>query len=337
MPRTTTPPVSALLKGRHARLATALALALLAAVLWGVHRFVGWDTVAATAATIPASTWVAFACMLGLSYAARVLRLWRLLHDIDPAVRGSRVTLTFFVHNALATLLPARLGEAGMPLLARRWLGMDWAATVGALAWWRVSDLAVVGAIALALLASGARVLAPLYALALATCALPLVVFAVRTPLMRAAAGRSARVAGLVHRVLGGMPGRWTALVADLALALMAWLTKLVAFTLLLDAGLRAVGSAGPLPQPTLVAAAALAADAAGALPLPTVGGVGPFEGGIVLGLGALGVPAAHALGLAITLHGAVLGSIVASGVLALAVALPLTRRHAGAVRTRAT
>ena len=44
---------------------------LLAAVAWGVQRFVGWDTVATTATQIPSADWLAFTAFLLLSYLAR--------------------------------------------------------------------------------------------------------------------------------------------------------------------------------------------------------------------------------------------------------------------------
>jgi uncharacterized membrane protein YbhN (UPF0104 family) len=309
---------------RHAWIALGVAVLLVAAVAWGVQRFVGWDTVATTAAAVPSSAWLAFAALLAVSYCARALRLWRLLHDVDPRMRMAPATLVFFVHNALASFLPARLGEATMPLLARRWLDLDWAATVGALAWWRTSDLAVLAALALALIATGATVLAPLYALALAACAVPVVVVALRGALLRfvdahaPGRGGEAAWAHLTRRVLAGMPARLRAVVADLGLALLSWTTKLAAFALLMRAALQATGEAPP--PLTLLAAAGLAGDAGGALPLPTLGGVGPFEAGIVLGLGALGVDARPAVAIGLTLHGALLLSIAATGLVALAI-----------------
>lgn len=316
------------LQDAHARLALAIALVLLVAVLWGVDRFVGWRTVAATAADIPLRAWLAFAALLAASYAARVARLWRLLLDIDRRVHGPRAACVFFVHNALASLLPARLGEAAMPLLARRWLGVDWAATVGALAWWRLSDLAVLAALALGLLAAGATVLAPLYALALAACAVPFVAYALRSTLIGyidSRAHHGARWQRLLQRVLAGMPARLTALAADLSLALIAWATKLAGFALLMQGALAAAGSHVP-PLP-LLAAAGLAGDAAGGLPMPTLGGVGPFEAGIMLGLTTLGIDARGALALGITLHGALLMTIIAGGVLGAGLGLALERR----------
>jgi len=318
------------LQDTHTRIALAIALVLLVAVLWGVDRFVGWRTVAATAADIPLRAWLAFAALLAASYAARVARLWRLLLDIDRRVRGSRAACVFFVHNALASLLPARLGEAAMPLLARRWLGVDWAATVGTLAWWRLSDLAVLAALALALLAAGATVLAPLYALALAACAVPFVAYALRSTLMgylerRAQTGHGGRWYRLLQRVLAGMPARLTALAADLGLASIAWTTKLAGFALLMQGALAAIGDHVP-PLP-LLAAAGLAGDAAGGLPMPTLGGVGPFEAGIMLGLTTLGIDARGALALGVTLHGALLVSIIAGGVLGAAIGVALERR----------
>ena len=93
----------------------------------------------------------------------------------------------------------------------------------------------------------------------------------------------------------------------------------------------------GPLPPWPLLAAAGLAGDASGALPLPTLGGIGPFEAGVVLGLTALGVDARAALAIGVTLHGGVLATIVVTGVVALAVGLARERRpHAHGVVTGA-
>jgi uncharacterized membrane protein YbhN (UPF0104 family) len=314
-------------KDPHALLALAIAAVLVAAVLLGVERFVGWGTVAATAGRVRWTTWAGFASLLGLSYAARALRLWRLLHDLDERARVSRAATVFVVHNARATLLPARLGEAAMPLLARRWVGVDWAATLGALAWWRLSDLAIVATLALGLLAAGATVLAPLYALALAACALPFAVFVLRAGLLRklgAHASADPRWRTLLRRVLGGMPARARSLTADLALAALAWGAKLAAFAALMRGALG--GVAPDIPPLPLLAAAGLAGDAGGALPMPTLGGIGPFEAGIVLGLAALRIDTAAALAIGVTLHGAVLVSIVATGLAALACGLLLER-----------
>ena len=60
---------------------------------------------------------------------------------------------------------------------------------------------------------------------------------------------------------------------------------------------------------------------------MPTLGGIGPFEAGIVLGLTALGIDARAALAIGVTLHGAVLASIVAGGVLGAAAGVALQRR----------
>jgi uncharacterized membrane protein YbhN (UPF0104 family) len=317
------------LRDLHAAVALAVAVVLVVAVVLGVERFVGWGTVAETARDIAPAAWAGFLALLAVSYSARALRLWRLLRDLHPGARLVRAAPVFFVHNAMATLLPARLGEAAMPLLARRWVGVDWAGTIGALAWWRLSDLAIVAALALALLAAGAHVLAPLFALALAACCLPFVVFALRAPLARhlAAHPEPGRVRRLARRVVAGMPARWGALAADLALALVSWSSKLVAFTLLIQAALTAAHAT--LPPAPLLAAAAIAGDTAGAMPVPTLGGVGPFEAGIVLGLTALDVDGARALAIGVLLHGALLATIIGTGAIALVVGLVMERRSA--------
>ena len=326
------------LRDRHALVALGIALALVAAVAWGVERFVGWGSVWATARDVQAVTWELFVLLLATSYGARAVRLWRLLHDLDARARLSRAAPVFFVHNALATFLPARLGEAAMPLLARRWVGIDWAATIGALAWWRLSDLAIVAALALALLAAGASVLAPLFALALVACALPFVVFALRRPLLQrvqgVGQGATGRMRRLAARVLSGMPAHTGALAADLALALTSWCAKLAAFATLIHGALATSGA--PVPPAPLLAAAALAGDTAGALPMPTLGGVGPFEAGIVGGLTALQVDPPHALAIAVLLHGALLASIAATGALGLAAGLLNERAAQVSARHRA-
>ncbi len=312
-------------------LALAVAAALAGAAMWAVDRFVGWQAMADMAQRVPAQAWGGFGLCITLSYLARVLRLWRLLHDVEPRLRVRRVAPVFFVHNALATLLPARAGEAAMPLLARRWLGMDWAATVGALAWWRLSDLAIFAGLALALLAAGATVLAPLYAAALAACGLPFAAFVLRRPLRRAIARRAPgrALSGLALRMLDGMPAHPHALAADLVLAACAWSAKLAAFALLLHGALGAQAAhPDPLPPWPLLAAAGLAGDASGALPLPTLGGIGPFEAGVTAGLTALAVDPRTALALGVTLHGAILATIVVTGILAFALGLQGERAH---------
>jgi uncharacterized membrane protein YbhN (UPF0104 family) len=109
------------------------------------------------------------------------------------------------------------------------------------------------------------------------------------------------------------MPAHAAAIVADLALALGAWSAKIGALTLLLQAALAAADVA-PLPPAAHLAAASLAGDAAGALPLPALGGIGPFEAGVVLGLDALGIAPSLALAMAVLLHGALLASVVLTG-----------------------
>ena len=104
-----------------------------------------------------------------------------------------------------------------------------------------------------------------------------------------------------------------------------SWSAKLAAFAALIHGALSV--DAGPTPPAALLAAAALAADTAGALPMPTLGGVGPFEAGIVLGLTALQVDTARALAIGVLLHGALLGSIALTGALALIAGLALERR----------
>ena len=319
------------------RVITLLIGAMLAAALaWTVHHVVGWRAVGITALSIGASYWIGFVGLLSLSYATRVVRLWRLLRNIKPNAQLARSAAVFFVHNGFASLLPARIGEAALPLLARRWMGIDWASVIGALTWWRLVDVAVVGAIALLLLAMGADVLAPLYVFAFAACALPLIALALRRMLLRlgdTTMGGSATPAWrrFLRRALAGMPARAGAVSADLLLAITAWSTKLAAFSALIAGALQASMAAVPatvLPGLRQLAGAALAGDVAGALPTPSIAGVGPFEAGLVLGLQAVGIELAQALAVAVLLHAALLATIAVGAVSGLLGGLLLDRRR---------
>ena len=316
-------------------IAFGVAILLAVAVAWAVGRLIGWPAVFAMVTRIPASAWLAFTGLLSLSYAGRLARVFLMLREIHAPIPLSRASAVFFVHNAVSTFVPARLGETALPLLARRWAGADWAATIGVLAWWRLGDTAVVAGLVLALLAGGARTLAPLYAFALAACALPLVVFWLRGALLRQLDRRDPaghphpRWANLARRMLSGMPAHAKAVAGDLVLALCAWSAKIGALVVLLQAALE-VAHIAPLPTAAHLAAAGLAGDTAGALPLPALGGIGPFEAGVVLGLDALGIQPAPALATAVLLHGALLASVVITGCagLLLGVLLEHERAH---------
>jgi len=299
------------------RIALALGALLAITVAWGVHVVVGWNEVARLVSTLPWSTWLAFTVLIAVSYAFRVIRVWRLLRDVHAEAMLVRTIPVFFVHNALATALPARLGDAAMPVLARRWIGADWAAAIGALAWWRLGDAAVVAALAIVLIATGAQVLAPLLVVAIGACIVPFAAFGLRRPLAqwlerRAACAPGSRALAVGLRVLRGMPQHPLALAADLALASVAWTAKIASFTVLIVGALP--GTAGSSARWAQLAAAALAGDVAGALPVPTIGGIGPFEAGIVLGLAALDVAPAEALAVSVLVHGALLASIALTG-----------------------
>jgi len=314
----------------------ALAIALAIGVGVAVQRSIGWHSVLHAAAEIDAHAWLALLGLLAASYVARVVRAWHLLRNIDARSRLPHAAAVFFVHNAVLSLLPARVGEIAMPLLARRWMGIDWASTLGALAWWRVTDAAAVGALAIALIAMGVGVLAPVYALALAAGTLPFLALAARALVVRLAAREP--LAGRLHvkailaRVVSGMPVRTRAITADVALALIAWSTKIAAFTLFIAGVLQARGLDALPPWPQL-AGAALAGDVSGALPLPTLAGVGPFEAAVVLGLASLGIDSGTGLTVAVLLHAVVFAAnVLLGGAVGLAIAATMSARRAGPV-----
>lgn len=325
------PTSPASLRTLRGRAALAAAVLLTLVVLIGAQRVIGWSTVARLAGSVPAWAWSGFAvCMTG-SYFARVCRLWALLRQIGRGVRLREAASMFLVHNTLVTFVPARLGEAALPILAHRWAALDWRPVVGALAWWRLSDLTIVAALALALIALGATALRPLFIVAALACALPFIAFGLRQWLLRenrAPGGDPSSLSGvtaLARRVVRGMPGAWASLARDLALGSASWMLKIAGLTLLIAPAVMSglpVQSA-PLGWP-LLAASVLAGDAAGALPLPSLGSIGPYEAGVVSGLAASGLALEPAFAAALLVHAALLASVLAGG--AVGIGLRLTR-----------
>ncbi len=224
-----------------------------------------------------------------------------------PVIRAS------FLHGAANAVLPARMGEAVLPLALVRYSGLDLMRAVGLLLIVRLGDLLALFGIGLLLVAAldfwslsaGIRLL-------LTVVAVLLIVGVGIVPYVVRKLGRWAPrfVGGLVGRVaaagerIGGGSRVWL-----VVLTLLIWITLgLAAQTSIAAAGL-------PIDF-KLAWLASVAASLAFALPTNGIASIGPFEAAFVGVLVAAGAPAEAALAAAVHLH---LCALIAAGLAALA------------------
>lgn len=278
--------------------------AVLIAYLAVVEILVGWS---ALARALRAAGWLPVALVLaGLlaSYALRALRIRRAAGL--PRDRLPDVIRVFALYNLSNWLLPARLGEASLPLLLQRRHGLSLDRGSGVLLWLRLLDLHVIGVLAGGVvlwqfpgpwqLVGGLALLAGLL--------LP----ALGLRLMDRLARRWPRARGLAEVV----PPRLSAAGADLALAWAAWTVKLGA----LGAALSIIAG---LSYPAGMLGA-LGGDISGVLPLHAPLGAGSYEAGVLLALAPWQPELRPALAAAVQLHALLLAAALLLGGLALPV-----------------
>lgn len=278
---------------RGLALASGSALAL--ALFWIARPGSVFELVSA----LPTATVVAaFALHLGIV----AVRGWRLKVLSEGRLPGGSAFLLFATSQAASALLPWRLGEMALPPLAR------WALRArlshGAF-WWlagRFFDLYSL-ALAVSLLASGGLLPSALLVPALLLLLL-LTTGALVSPQRRLwhrgtqllPSRRWVRGALRVRRLLAELSRNPRALAGSLVLSLFSW-GLIVAFT----ASLCQAMHRGLTERQVLLAV--LGATLGAAVPLASVGNLGPLEAGFASALTVTGVPAAQALALGFALH----------------------------------
>jgi len=218
---------------------------------------------------------------------ARPSRAW-------PVVKAS------FLHNAANAVLPARIGDAALPLALRQYAGLDLMQGLGLLLVVRLSDLAVLAGFALILLGlvdiwavpTGYRM--PISMLGAVLCvSVGAVPYLMRTGGLwagRAIGRHGQRMANVAAR-LGRSSG------IDLVLlTLVIWL--------MLGLSAQAAAAAVGLKVDwTLTSLACVAASLAFASPVNGVASIGPFEAAFAGVLTSGGAPVAQAVAAAVVLH----------------------------------
>lgn len=287
-------------------------LALLAAYAALVQWLLGWQ---ALAASLLAAGWaplmLVLAGQLG-SYALRALRI-RAAEPSVPRDDLPGLLRLFTLYNLSNWLLPARLGEASLPLLLQRRYGLPLARGGGLLLWLRLLDLHVIAVLAGAVLLGldghwrGLGVVLLPAGLALPWLSLH--------GLSRLSA-RWPKLAALS----AVLPSQLPTAAVDLALAWAAWTWKLAC----LGAALALLAG---LSYPAAILGA-LGGDISAVLPLHAPLGAGSYEAGVLLALAPWQPGLKPALAAAIHLHALLLSAALLLGTLS----LPALRRRATVV-----
>lgn len=287
-------------------------LLLIALAVW-VDRELGWASLLAPWRTLTPGQLLGLALLSLISYGLRGVRLYRYF----PALLHGRFAATLrlsVLHNVANNLLPMRIGEAAMPLLMRRYFGHDLADSALALLWIRFLDL---HALLLVALVAG-WLAAPhwLWAAALAGALLGLPGgFRMRHWLGRRLSRRPGALAHWLARLLDALPQHGGRLAEVYGWTLATWVSKFVAFTLLLQhfTGVAAWQAISGI----------IGAELSSVLPLHGVAGAGSYEAALVAAMAPTGVEPAAALAGAVNLHLFLLGITLLLGPLALLLPRP--------------
>ena len=255
-----------------------------AALVW-MGRTLDLPALRRSAAAVPGWQWALATAGLLLSYALRAARLHAEWQPRTGA-RYAECLQLFLLHNAAASWLPMRSGEAGYPL----WLYQRWQVPPGeslrSLLWLRVQD-----ALVLALLSG-----------------LVWAALAVQWPAAGALAGAAlvtgGGVAAAVHLARRGSWRGWLCCLGN-------WVVKLAVIAGLLAA-------VGALPGASALRGA-VGGEWAGVLPLQAPGGLGTYEAGVWIASGR--GDTATVVGAALLVHALTLGLAGLTGLVAIATA----------------
>jgi len=280
----------------------AASAAILAAFVFLVEHWIGWARLLRPWLSVPPAAVGAAALLFAGSYVLRALRVFDYFRD---EMRGAfalclKLALT---HNLLNHLLPMRAGELGFPLLMSRWFGIGGVRSVSVLLWFRLLDAHTLAGFAIA---------AWFWPAALPWFALPL--FLWRKP--GAARGFASRFLrgkplAVAHQALDSWPQSQAAFLRAWAWTLLNWGVKIGVFAWVLRLF-------AEVPAAAAVTAAVLG-DATSVLPIHGIAGAGTYEAGVVAGLTLTAVVSPRtALAAAVNLHLFVLGTVFASGIVAL-------------------
>lgn len=250
--------------------------------------------------------------VIGLSLLMAMIRAMRVVMVARSRQTAPIIKASFF-HGAANAVLPARMGEAVLPLALARYGGLDLLRAIGLLIVVRMGDLLALAGIGLILIALSDVVdLLPPVRILFAVCGVMLVFTVGTVPSLVRFAARAAPglLSNLAARIAGAGSHLTSVSNGGLVVSTLAiWIVLGLAAQI-------SVSAAGLDAEFPLVWLACVAASFAFALPVNGVASIGPFEAAFVSVLAAAGTPAEAALTAAIHLH---LCALIAAGLAAVA------------------
>ncbi|MEM6463051.1 MAG: lysylphosphatidylglycerol synthase domain-containing protein [Pseudomonadota bacterium] len=252
---------------------------------------------------------IGLSLLMALLRAARVALLVQVT-QLAPVVKAS------FLHGAANAVLPARIGEAVLPLALARYSGLDLVRAVGLLLIVRLGDLAVLIGLGLLFVAAvDAWNHTNALRITLAFCGFTLIVCVSVVPTFVSGLGHLTPTALRAFADRVAAAGSTLAVNTKVSLAVLTvaiWLTLGIAAHI-------SIAAAGIQVDLTYAFLAAIAASLAFALPTNGIASIGPFEAAFVATLALSGASAELALTAAIHLH---LCALIAAGLTALSTTL---------------
>jgi uncharacterized membrane protein YbhN (UPF0104 family) len=289
----------------------AIGAGILVALIIVAQWAIGWRRLLEPWLTIAPSILISAVLLTLFSYVARMLRVY---DYFLPATRGGlaaclKLTL---LHNLFNNLLPMRTGETSFPMLMTRYFGTPFSESLAALLWFRLMDLHVLVAVALA--GAGGYWLDGRLVVLLTALWVSLAWW-----LHRLQSGLS--ISTLARRLPPkwqirlkqahtGLPQSSIAFWRAWFWTLLNWLVKLGVFAWILQ-------QFAPMPAAAALLGA-IGGDLTSVLPVHGIAGAGTYEAGVVSALLAFHVPTKAALAAAVNLHLFMLGMSLMGGMLAL-------------------
>jgi hypothetical protein len=276
------------MKGRVAAWAgLVLSLVILGVLLTGLD----WTQFRRAAAQVPLWAWAGGSAGVMASHVLRALRLRAEWRPRTGATLGECLRLAL-LHNAAVLLLPFRTGEAGYAWWLHRSWGVSLAEALHSLLWLRLQDLAVLGLLAVLLMAPLPGLYAALLAAVLALLlieGLPRLLHVLArqfaSPTGETAAGDdpAARPAGALRLAIARIVAKILQAVAARRSGASSWVFAVANWSLRLLVVGGLLVSLGVLDLPTGLRAA-LGGELGALMPLQGPAGLGTYEAGVWAG-----------------------------------------------------
>lgn len=266
---------------------------LLSALFYAVDANYGWSEVFAAWQSVPLSTIVISYSLFICSHILRSARIYFLLssnrNKLEFKSHFPIVIKASSIHQFLNNLLPMRMGELALPVLLKRYFDVSWGKGLSKLIWLRVFDALIMGSVAGIVFAAFfyANIYLGLIALTLALGIGALVIVIGKL--------KGKKLNTVLSTFVEAAPPTRKSGLTLVIMTLLAWLTKLAALVLMVQA----LGG-----MQIMAALSAIVSVEFGALlPVNGIAGAGNFEATFSVGASLFQSFSGSVLGVAVNLH----------------------------------